>query len=278
VPTASPKQTGKPCRHDENFARYYADVGRTKILDAATERKLFQLYKRKKDLAARDKIIGSCLRFVVKLAHRYSNDVDQLKDLISAGNIGLLVALDRYDPKYKTRFLSYATYWVLLHIRNELHAADLIAMPLWRQKQLRKVRRVRASSSAQNGEDPSEEQICDELDITPAQLRKLQVESFHYVPVEHAGLSNNGTEARTMNAEAAVLLRQVLGALAVKEQFVLRAYFGLASDPMSLQQIAKVLGVTSERVRQVKVEALKQLKRSFHQLDVESAEHVCAAH
>lgn len=246
---------------DDNFARYYRDVGQTEMIDAATERKLFWHYKYRKNLAARDRIIENCLRFVIKLARRYTHDMDTLKDLIAAGNEGLLFALDRYDPKRNTRFLSYATYYVLLYIRSELHNAGLVAMPLWRQKTIRKVQRIKNRSASSDGYPPDTNTICEEADVTPAQLEKLRVEKFHYTQIDHVFVSTNGNESRTINEQAKDVLNKLLLGLGSKEQFVLRSYYGLVTDPMSLKQIANVLGVSSERVRQIKVDALHSLRR-----------------
>jgi len=271
VQAVLPKHKPQRCNLDDNFARYYREVGRTEILDAKTERKLFRQYRRHKDLAARDAIIKSCLRFVIKLAHRYSNDIDTLKDLIAAGNEGLLFAIDRYDPRRKTRFLSYATHYVLLYIRSEIHNAELVTMPLWRQKTIRKVRRAKSKAVASSGCEPEADEICSEVDISPAQLERLQVEKFHYTTLDLPSLSTNGNEARAINGQAKETLEKLLLGLGSKERFVLRSYFGLVSDPMSLRQIAMVLDVSSERVRQIKVDALEGLRRSMsRKLDIKS--------
>lgn len=274
-----PKYKPQRCDFDDNFARYYREVGRTKILDAKTERKLFQQYRRRKDLVARDRIIEGCLRFVIKLAHRYSSDINTLKDLIAAGNEGLFFALDRYDPERNTRFLSYAAHYVLLYIRSEIHNTELVTMPLWRQKTIRKVRRAKNKAAASSGCEPEADEICSDVNISLAQLERLQVEKFYYTSIEVPSLSTstngNGNDARTttINEQAKGKLRELLLGLGPKERFVLRSYFGLVSDPMSLRQIAAVLGVSPERVRQIKVDALEKLRRSMSQkLDIKGVD------
>lgn len=284
--TVSRKSEPRLHNYDDNFTRYYQEVGKTEILDAPTERKLFLTYRRKRrgkifwtNPEARDRVVKSCLRFVVKLAHRYSNDLDTLKDLVAAGNEGLLFALDRYDPKHRsgTRFLSYATSYILLYIRTELHNAELVAMPLWRQKAIRKVRRARSKVETSEGYSPDTDVICSEVDISPAQLERLQVEKFHYTPIELTRISTNGNEARAINGQAKDLLGRLLLGLGPKERFVLRSYFGLVSDPMSLRRIASVLGVSSERVRQIKVDALKALRKGLQrELNIQSVDKLLA--
>lgn len=257
---------------DSNLSRYYSDVGQTKIIDAATERELFRRYQEKGDLAARDRIVEGCLRFVVKLAAKYTDNMDRLKDLISAGNEGLLAAIDRFDPTRNTRFLSYATHWVLLHIRNELHNADLVSMPLWYQKTVCKLNKVKTRVMTQTGQRATDQQLCRAAGVMKAQLEHLRVDRFHYLTVEDTNLSNDGIEIRAMNAEMREMLKSMLypdstsandpsiPKLSPKESFVVGAYYGFVGDPWSLKQIANYLGVSSERVRQIKEAALKQMK------------------
>jgi len=257
---------------DSNFSRYYNDVGQTKILDAASEQELFKRYQEKHDIAARDRIIESCLRFVVKLATKYTDDMDRLKDLISAGNEGLLAAIDRFDPERNTRFLSYATHWVLLYIRNELNNASLVSMPLWYQKTVRKLNKVKTRVMTETGQRASDRQLCRAVGVTKSQLGHLRVDRFRYFTVEDMNLSNDGIESRTMSSETREMLQSMLYPdsasvkdssvlkLSPKESFVVGAYYGFVGDPWSLAQIANYLGVSSERVRQIKEAALEQMR------------------
>lgn len=252
----------RPIDFDGNFYRYYTDVSHTEILDPETERKLFLRYKRKKDIDARDRLLGSCLRFVVTLAKKYSKDVDTLKELVSAGNLGLMIALDRYDHRRGTRFLSYATYWVLLYIRNELYNNKLVAMPLWRQKAVRKLKRAKRRNEAENGCEPSMDELSKELDLSETQLERLRVEQFHYTELDEDNPTPPDTvDSAVINNQSKYILRDLIKTLSVKEQFIITAYYGLKTDRKSLREIADFLGITSERVRQIKMEALRRLRR-----------------
>jgi len=269
---------------DSNTARYYNDVSKTEILDAKTERELFRRYRRKKDPAARERILHSALRFVIKLARRYGRDPDMTKDLISAGNIGLLKAFDRYDPKRGTRFLSYAASWVLLEMRNELYNAGTVTMPLWRQKALGKISQTNARALVRNGCVATAKELEREVDLTPTQLKHLQeCEHLHITDLAESDLlrphGSNGymhhpvgkmLDGLAINKESRAILGQLMrGNLTSKEQFVVKAYFGWVADPMSLRQIASVLVMSSERVRQIKTDALERLERKLrYQLDV----------
>ena len=269
-----------PSNFDRNFFRYYNDVSRTKILDPATERKLFMRYKKHKDIEARDRLLESCLRFVVTLAKRYSRNIETLKELVSAGNLGLMYALDRYDPERGTRFLSYATYWILLSIRNELYNRPLVAMPLWRQKAVRKLKQVKSRVEAESGKAATVDALSQEVDLSPTQLERLKIEHFKFTPIDEyfSALSTaEPADESVINGQGREILEDLLRALSVKEQFVLRAYYGLVTDRMSLRQIADVLGITSERVRQIRMDALGRLRRCLERgLRVKRTEEVFA--
>ena len=269
-----------PSNFDRNFFSYYNDVSRTKILDPPTERKLFMRYKRHKDIKARDQLLESCLRFVVTLAKRYSRNIDTLKELVSAGNLGLMNALDRYDPERGTRFLSYATYWILLAIRNELYSRPLVAMPLWRRKAVRKLKRAKSRAEAENGEPATVDELSREVDLSPLQLERLKIEHFKFTPIDEyfSALSRSEpADVTAINIQGKDILEDIIGALSVKEQFVLRAYYGLVTDRMSLRQIADVLGITSERVRQIRMDALGRLRRCLeYGLQVKKTQEVFA--
>ena len=271
MPGVSPRKTEHTAR-DDNFARYYKDVGKTKILDTETERRLFKKYRKNKDTDARNRILESCLRFVVKLASRFTSDPELLKDLISAGNEGLLLAIDRFDPSRNTRFLSYATYWVLLYIRDELNNVGLVSTPLWCQKLMRKIKQLKSETLAKTGQPATQKQLCRATRITKTQLDRLQTSQAHYLNIDDLHLSNDGIESKTMMSELSELFRSLLEPdspnsmnpltiFSQREIFVVRAYYGFIGEPKSLAQIAQHLRITSERVRQIKESVLSQMQR-----------------
>jgi RNA polymerase primary sigma factor len=249
---------------DKNFHNYYQEVGRTKMLSPEDERKLYRKYKRTKDIKARDALVHNCLRQVVKIARQYSRDPDQVKDLISAGNLGVLNALDRYDPSRNTRFLSYATYYIKLFIREELYDSNLVNMPRWRQKAVRKVKRVKSTAERQ-GRQVDDDELCEATELSKTQLERLRVDHFCFPSIESIPPPHEKPTAdhSAIDAEAKGFLDAALKTLQVKESFVLRAYYGFIDEPWSLRQIAGVLGVSSERVRQIKMDALGSLQKKF---------------
>lgn len=280
---------------DRSFHQYYNEVGRTEMLTPEVELKYAKRYvksreavkksKRAKiDVPSRDKLVHNCLRSVVKIAAQYSHDPDMIKDLISAGNLGVFHALDKYDPTRCTRFLSYATYWIQFYIREELCSTETVSMPRWRQKAIRKMRQVNAHYIAREGRQAEDEEMCAETDLSPAQLERLRrIGRLHFSTIDSliqlystAKEKSNSVFNATLDNETKETLSKLLKLLGPKENFVVRAYFGMCVEPLSLHQIAKILGVSSERVRQVKVDALKRLARYFRTLRVKHVQELCA--
>lgn len=264
-----------PEDYDPNFFRYYNDLSQVEILDPQTQRELFLRFRDEGDIVARDRLLESCLRFVVTLAKHYSRDIDTLKDLVSVGNLGLMRALDHYDPDRGTRFLSYATHWVLLAIRNELYKRPLVTTPLWRQKALRKIKIAQQRLAAQFG-DATEEELAVETDLSTKQLQRLQVSNFHYLCLDDCRpVQTDDLAEKTIDKNTRDIVHKLLHVLSGKEKFVIKNYYGIGIDKRSLRQIADILGITPERVRQIKMDAIRRLRRSAkHSKNLETTAEV----
>lgn len=254
---------------DRVYLQYYKDVAQTSMpADAEEERDLFRRYHATKDDEARRQIIEGGLRFVIKIARQYHRgNMDYLKTLIAAGNVGLLTAVDRYMPYvincprckkpnyvphpkgqrctnchrplrsrdaqlYTTRFLTYAAWWITEAIRTEMYESSLIHVPAYRQKE-----QYRVQNPTKN--------------VT-----------INYVNYEDAleETSTNGEES-VMLSYARELLYKLLNAMKDRQAYVIIAYYGLREDPKTLREIAQKLGVCPERVRQIKVDAMSDLRK-----------------
>lgn len=273
-------------QNDTNFARYCRDLSRVKILNAADERVLLLKYHETGCPQARDQLARSGLRFVVRVAKQYTSSTEQLKDLVSAGNQGLLNAIDHFDPcAHKTRLLSYAEHWIRLRIREALNSRDIVRMPVWRRKSVQTIRHIRARVRAQTGEEPSAEYIATQTDLTPEQVQRLSVSVFNYIEMEENDLppladpniktSNNGTQRAAIQQELQELSELLLSKLSVREQFILRSYYGFIADGLPLESVANVLSLSPERVRQIKEQALGKLRKYSSGLGVRSSDDVC---
>jgi RNA polymerase sigma factor (sigma-70 family) len=239
-----------------SITRYYTEISKTNIIsDAAEERRLILAWKRHRDSKARDKLVSSHLRFVVSVARKHTKDTEQLQDLIAAGNIGLLTALDRYDLKRKVRFLTYAGWWIQEAIYKEVYANSLVHVPTHRQKAQRKRAKAYAKALTQFGPEKLQEMDPGLPEASTVDLDKLD---------DRSRLANSlqGEDDREgfEHTDAARLLRKEIAQLPPREQTVLNCYFGIKDSARNLVQIAALLSICPERIRQIKIEAVKMLR------------------
>lgn len=262
---------------------YTSDLSKVVILDRETEAEYFRQYKEEGNMEARDKLIESCLRFVVKIARKYANDQEQKKTLISAGNEGLLIALERYDPERGTRFLSYAAWYIILFIREELYKDATVPVPVWRRKSAKKLQKTRESFILSAGYEPSVEELAKASSLTERQVRNilgsnhimLSVDSRDAADTLQKETDQDMLDDVLIDKQGKEVLNTVISCLPVREQFIVRAYYGLVFDePLSLKQIASLVGLSSERVRQIKIEALKRIKSLLKARNVNSVDDI----
>ncbi len=244
---------------DPVIKAYYDALSRVRTYSPEEERKLFREYKETGSSVLRDLLVESCLKLVFSLARRYWMDKnpDTLKALISAGNVGLVEAVDKFDPERGTRFASYAAFWILMHMRTELTCLHEVVTPSSREK---KYRMQSAATRAARGEKvTSADSRYYSLSAGPEDF-SLGLPSSDLTGA--SGLRSAREELRSVQ-DARALYSRWFRFLTVREQFILRAYFGLINDGdgLRLRQIAGYLGLSSERVRQLKSVALKKLRR-----------------
>lgn len=213
-----------------------------------------------RNFKARDRLISGALRFVVKVAKEYSFrtkgpnfETELLTTLISAGNIGLLVAADRFDASRNTKFLTYAAWWVREKILEELDSQGIIRVPAHKQKALRAQRK------------------CGGVDVETPHVTLDSVEA-----IDDAGHSDTALETNLMNTYGLTLLRTALDDLALRERdkYIVLAYFGSREEPKNLRQISKRVDLSSERVRQIKKDTMEQLRVYFSSNKVSGARDV----
>jgi RNA polymerase primary sigma factor len=203
--------------------------------------------KAPRNFKARDKLISGALRFVVKVAKEYAFrtrgpnfESDVLTTLISAGNVGLLVAADRFDTARNTKFLTYAAWWVREKILEELDSQGIIRVPAHKQKALRAQRKNGAG-----------------VDVETPHVTLEAVDA-----IDNSGHSDRSLERDLVNSYGLTILRQALAELALRERdkYIVLAYFGAREEPKNLRQISKRVDLSSERVRQIKKDTMEQLK------------------
>jgi RNA polymerase primary sigma factor len=226
------------------------------------------------DAEARDHLVRANLRLVVNIARKYLRRGAGLEDLVAEGNLGLLRAVEGFDPSMNTRFSTYASYWIKQSIRRYLiGTAKTLRLPAYMVDLLNKWRRATAELQEELGRAPTEEEIIDRL-----KLPRKKLDNIKKALRIHSGFARGGQEEDFWPDEALEdlrcpapgtkvvqddELRQVLrlvDRLEPREASVLRLRFGLGGEePLTLQQVGDQLGLTRERVRQIERQALAQL-------------------
>jgi RNA polymerase nonessential primary-like sigma factor len=205
------------------------------------------------DFAARQKMIERNLRLVVNIAKHYVNRSVPLLDLIEEGNLGLMHALDKYDPERGFRFSTYATWWIRQNIeRAIMNQSRTIRLPVHVIKELNLVLRAKRHLEAHGEREASTDDIAHLLDIDPMLSIGESISDEQSVNPE-AGMHSQEIEA---------LVKQWLEQLNDKQRTVIERRFGLNNQEVcTLEDLAGHLGLTRERVRQIQLEALGQLRR-----------------
>ena len=252
---------------------YLRDINETSLLTAADEKRLAEAIARG-DALARDHMVRANLRLVVNIARGYANRGLPLPDLIEEGNLGLLRAVEGFDPKVGTRFSTYASYWIKQSIKRALiNSGKTIRIPAYMVELLSKWRRASARLLDALGRTPTPEEIARMLGLARKKLPiiKKAIHVHQAVPqTEQAEGWSLGELIRDENAKcpAEVLLdddtlRHVLRRieqLDPRAATIIKLRFGLGGgEPMTLKEIGGVLGLTRERVRQIEAETLASL-------------------
>ncbi len=252
---------------DRDLQTYLREIGRSALLTAEEERDLSRRIHRG-DEAARERMIRCNLRLVVSIAKNYMDRNTPLLDLIEEGNLGLLRAVERFNPRRGVRFSTYAAWWIRQAIRRALSAQGRqIHVPGHVQDLVSKWRRAESSLRAKLGRDPSPEEIAGSMRIRRGQsdaVRKalLVLDSSRssgagpgFVEQLEDGESGRQTQAELTGVELDALLDH----LDSREARVLRLRYGLDRRPYTLDEIGKNLGLTRERVRQIEAHGLREL-------------------
>ncbi|MDQ7990563.1 MAG: RNA polymerase sigma factor RpoS [Candidatus Dactylopiibacterium sp.] len=255
---------------------YLNEIGLNPLLTAEEEAALARRV-RKGDFDARQIMIERNLRLVVNIAKHYINRGIPLLDLVEEGNLGLMHALEKFDPERGFRFSTYATWWIRQNIeRAIMNQSRTIRLPVHVVKELNQVLRAQRQVDAANGNSSRLEEVAKRLDRPLDEVRQILALSEHTASLDApldidpnlsigeslADEQAVSPEVNIHSAEIELLIREWIGQLSEKQQLVIQYRYGLDDvEVLTLEDLAAQLGLTRERVRQIQLEALAQLRR-----------------
>ena len=257
--------------------QYLKEISQYPLIDKAEEARLAKGIKRGEGEAL-DKLVRSNLRFVVSVAKKYQNQGVPLSDLINEGNLGLIRAAHKFDETKGIKFISYAVWWIRQAILQALaEQSRIVRVPLNRAGALHRIGRRSSALLQELGREPTVEEIADDLDISQQEVeRTLAISQSHlsldapitpgedhrlldYLPDQYAP----GPEDEAYDHALKDSVEDARSSLKEREAKILRLYFGLDDqEPMTLEEIGALMGITRERVRQIKQKALGRLRHA----------------
>jgi RNA polymerase primary sigma factor len=256
---------------------YIREINQTPLLNAEEEKDLARRIK-DGDSEARDHLVRANLRLVVNIARKYAAKGVGLQDLIEEGNLGLLRAVESFDPSMNTRFSTYGSYWIKQSMRRALvNTGKTIRIPAYMVELLTKWRRATARLQTELDRPPTQEEVARSMNLSVKRLSMIRnaIRSNKPIPQSNQddagrsmdalvmGAHDNAPDAAMSHVEDLGQVHHMLAKLDVREATVLRLRFGLDDEePKTLKEVGERLGLTRERVRQIEGIALKNLGAS----------------
>ncbi|MDH3271453.1 MAG: RNA polymerase sigma factor RpoD/SigA [Gemmatimonadota bacterium] len=255
--------------------QYLRDVSRHELITPEREKEL-GARAQKGDQEAIQELARANLRFVISVAKKYQNRGVSLTDLIQEGNVGLVTAARKFDPEQGVKFISYAVWWIRQAILASLaNHGRAVRVPLNRASDLARIFREKERLKQEKGRDPSTDELAEATNLTPELVESLQTLNAAEIRLDAPIGDSEDSQLveRFITEEAAEpeievesrllteTITDALSTLEARDAKVLRLYFGLEGErEHTLEEIGNMLGVTRERIRQLRDRALRRLR------------------
>ena len=263
-------------RESASLDKYLQEIGREDLITVEEEVELAQRIK-KGDRIALDKLTRANLRFVVSVAKQYQNQGLSLPDLINEGNLGLIKAAEKFDETRGFKFISYAVWWIRQSILQALaEQSRIVRLPLNQVGSLNKINKAFSKFEQKNERTPSPDELADALELPKEKVvDTLRVSGRHismdapFVDGEENSLldvlENKDSPVADNKLLSESLSREIDRALATlteRERDIIKLFFGIGLQEMTLEEIGEQFGLTRERVRQIKEKAIRRLRHT----------------
>ena len=267
-------------RNSEALDKYLVEIGRAPMVSIEEEIELAQAIKKggRAGERAKNKLVEANLRFVVSVAKQYQHQGLTLTDLIDEGNIGLIKAAERFDETRGFKFISYAVWWIRQSILQAIaEQSRIVRLPLNQVGSLNKVNHEINKFEQENLRRPSVEEIADRTGVDEEKISRSMAASGHHVSIDApfgddddnamVDVMSSGDDSRTDkqvdHESMAMELKQVLGqVLKERERQIVCACFGIGEPEKGLEEIGDKMGLTRERVRQIREKSISKLRES----------------
>ena len=263
-------------RESASLDKYLQEIGKEDLITVEEEVELAQRI-RKGDQKALEKLTRANLRFVVSVAKQYQNQGLSLPDLINEGNLGLIKAAEKFDETRGFKFISYAVWWIRQSILQALaEQSRIVRLPLNQVGSLNNINKAFSRFEQENERRPSPEELADSLDLPAEKVADtLRVSGRHisgdapFVEGEDNSLldvlvnDDSPIADRTLiNESLSTEVERALSTLTERERDIIKLFFGINTQEMTLEEIGEKFGLTRERVRQIKEKAIRRLRHS----------------
>lgn len=262
-------------RESASLDKYLQEIGREELVSPEEEVELAQRI-RKGDQKALEKLTRANLRFVVSVAKQYQNQGLSLPDLINEGNLGLIKAAEKFDETRGFKFISYAVWWIRQSILQALaEQSRIVRLPLNQVGSLNKINKALGKFEQENERQPSTDELAEMIDIPKDKIADtLRVSGRHVsvdapfvegednslldvLPNDDSPSADRGLTNESLSTE----IERALQILTPREREIIKSFFGIGCQEMTLEEIGERLDLTRERVRQIKEKAIRKLKK-----------------